>query len=157
MTAKITLIGPPQGLRIEKDIATFKLITGPASSTAPKGLPIFKATTYLVQCSQKQYRKARANEQDKSELIIEGYQEPRLDEQGKLYVAVVAVSVISKQAQAERKLAQIRDEVVKAEEAYEAACDRHGLESAQAKAALELMEKVKANLVKFLGSHPELQ
>lgn len=156
MSAKVNLVGQPQGLRIEKGLVTFKIITGPASSTAPKGLPLFKATTYVVQCSQKQYNKARASEQDKSELIIEGYQEPRTDENGKLYIAVVALSVMSKQSQAERKLAQIRDEVVKAEEAYEAACEQFGQASQQAEAALEFLEKVKANLLKFLSSHPEL-
>ncbi len=155
MSAKVNIIGQPQGLRIEKDIATFKIITGPASSTAPKGLPMFKAATYLVQCSQKQYRKARASEQDKSELIIEGYQEPRVDEGGKLYIAIVATSVLSKQSQTERKLVQIRDEVVKAEEAYEAACNQFGQDTPQAQSALELLEKVKANLVKFMSNHPE--
>jgi hypothetical protein len=156
MSAKVNIIGQPQGLRIEHDIATFKIITGPASSTAPKGLPMFRATTYIVQCSQKQYRKARANEQDKSELIIEGYQEPRTDESGKLYIAVVATSVLSKQSQTERKLVQIRDEVVKAEEAYEVACDQFGQDTPQAQSALGLLEKVKANLVKYMSNHPEL-
>ncbi len=35
MSAKVTLVGQPQGLRIEDGIVTFKLITGPASNTAP--------------------------------------------------------------------------------------------------------------------------
>jgi hypothetical protein len=156
MSVKVNLTGQPQGLRIEKDIATFKIVAGPASSTAPKGLPMFRAVTYVVQCSQKQYKKARASEQDKSELIIEGYQEPRVDESGKPYIAVVATSVLSKQTQNERKLTQIRDEVVKAEEAYEAACDQFGQASQPARAALELLEKVKANLLKFMSNHPEL-
>jgi hypothetical protein len=58
--------------------------------------------------------------------------------------------------QAERKLEQLREEVGKAEDAYNAACDRYGDDAPQARAAAEAFEKVKANLVKFLISHPEL-
>ncbi len=55
MSAKTNLIGSPQGLRPEKDGGvTFRIVTGPASNTAPKGLPLFKAATYLVQCSVRQ-------------------------------------------------------------------------------------------------------
>ena len=157
MSAKITLVGAPQGLRVEKELVTFRIITGPASSTAPKGLPLFKAVTYVVQCSARQYRKGRVDDRDNSDLIIEGYQEPRQDENGKPHIAVVATSLMSKRSQTERKLAQLRDETVKAEEAYEAACGEYGVDSAQANAALEQMEKVKANLVRFLGSHPEVR
>ncbi len=156
MSAKVNLVGHPQGLHIEKDIVTFKIITGPASNTAPKGLPLFKATTYIVQCTQKQYQKARAGAQDQSELIIEGYQEPRLDSNGKPYIAVVATSVLSRQTQNARKLTQIRDEVIKAEEAYDTACAQFGQDSPQAQTTLALLEKVKANLLKFLNNHPEL-
>jgi hypothetical protein len=148
MTAKITLIGQPQGLRIEKDIVTFRIITGPASNTAPKGLTLFKATAYVVQCAMRhdlrsKSNRGRASERDKSELVIEGYQEPRIGEDGKPYVAVVALSVAStpegcpvfalgkdkrKNLQAGRKLEQLREEVVKAEDAVvgynaNAACD----------------------------------
>ena len=157
MTAKLTLIGQPQGLRIEKDIVTFKIITGPASNTAPKGLTLFKATIYVVQCAQRQYNRGRASERDKSELVIEGYQEPRIGEDGKLYVAVVALSVASKNLQAARKLEQLNEEVGKAEDAYNAACDQYGDDTPQARAALEAFEKLKAGLVKFMESHPELK
>jgi len=156
MSAKITLVGSPQGLRTEESVVTFRIITGPASSTAPKGLPLFKAVTYVVQCTAKQFRKGHVDDRDRSELIIEGYQEPRLDENGKPYIAVIATSLASKRSQVERKLAQLRDETVKVEEVYEAACDERGVDSTEAQAALAQMEKVKANLVKFLGSHPEV-
>jgi hypothetical protein len=156
MSAKVNLSGQPQGIQIGSDIVTFKIVTGPASSTAPKGLPMFKAVTYVVQCSAKQFRKARANENDKTDLIMEGYQEPRLDANNKLYIALVATSIMSKQSQSERKLEQIREEVIKAEEAYDAACNQAGQDSPHARAALELLEKVKANLLQFLRSHPEL-
>jgi hypothetical protein len=49
MTAKINLIGQPPSLQFNKDsIVTFKIIAGPASSTGPTDLPLFKATTYVV-------------------------------------------------------------------------------------------------------------
>ena len=112
------MIGQPQNLHVEKDIATFKIVTGPASNSAPKGLDLFKPVTYLVQCSQRQLNRGRAGTEDHSELIIEGYLEPRLGPDGKLFIAVVGLSVASKQQQNERKLTQLRDEVTKAEEIY---------------------------------------
>ena len=157
MTAKVTLIGAPQSLRIEKDIVTFRVITGPASNTAPKGLTLFKATNYVVQCAIRQYNRGRVDERDKSELVIEGYQEPRIGEDGKPYIAVVALSVASKNLQAGRKLEQLREEVGKAEDAYNTVYGQYGDDTPQARAALEAFEKLKAGLVKFLESHPDLR
>ena len=156
MTAKITLIGQPQGLRIEKDVVTFRIITGPASNTAPKGLTLFKATNYVVQCAMRQYNRGRVNDHDKSELVIEGYQEPRIGEDGKPYIAVVALSVASKNLQAGRKLEQLREEVVKAEDAYNTVYGQYGDDTPQARAALEAFETLKVGLVKFMESHSEL-
>jgi hypothetical protein len=157
MSAKVTLIGQPQSLTVKDGIVSFKLLTGPASNSAPKGLQLFKAATYLVQCSERQFNRGRADASDKSELILEGYQEPRVDESGKPYIAVVALSVVSKQAQNTRKLEQLREETVKAEEAYDAACAQFGDESPQARATLEAFETVKAGLLKFMASHPEVK
>ena len=154
MTAKLTLIGQPQGLKVSNGIASFTITTGPASNTAPKGLTLFKSVTYRVECSERQFNRGRADAQDKSELILEGYLEPRLDEQGKLYVAMVALSVMSKQVQSARKLEQLRDETIKAEEVYEQACDQFGAESPQALAAADAFEKVKAGWLKFKAAHP---
>ena len=115
-------------------VATFRIVAGPASSTAPKGLPLFKATTYVVRCSQRQLNRGRAGDGDKSDLVIEGYQKPRVDENGKPYIAVIATSVASKNLQAGRKLEQLREDAGKAEDAYNAACDQYGEDSAQATA-----------------------
>jgi hypothetical protein len=109
-----------------------------------------------VQRSERQFNQGRADARDKSELIIEGYQEPRVDENGQPYIAVVALSVISKQAQNTRKLEQLREETVKAEEAYDAACEQFGDESPQAGAAGQAFEGEKAGLLKFMANHPEL-
>ena len=149
MTAKITLMGQPQQVQIRNGIVAFSIVTGPASNTAPKGLALFKAVTYRVECSERQYNRGRADVQDKSELILEGYLEPRIDEQGKSYIAVVALSVVSKQVQTTRKLEQLREETVKAEEAFEQACLQFGDESPQAQAAAETFEKVKTGWLKF--------
>ncbi len=154
MTAKLTLIGQPQGVKISNGIVSFSITTGPASNTAPKGLALFKSVTYRVECSERQFNRGRADAQDKSELILEGYLEPRLDEQGKLYVAMVALSVMSKQVQIVRKQEQLRDETIKAEEVYEQACDQFGAESPQALAAADAFEKVKAGWLKFKAAHP---
>ena len=155
MSAKITLIGQPQQLRIEKDLDTFKIITGPASNSAPKGLTLFKAVTYVVQCNKRQFERGRTDALDKSELIIEGYLEPRAGGDGQLSIAVVALAISSKQMQSQRKLTQLREETIKAEEAYEQACDQHGLDSPEARHAAEAFEKVKANLLKFMGNQPK--
>ncbi|CAG0981039.1 hypothetical protein ANRL4_01874 [Anaerolineae bacterium] len=149
MSAKITLIGQPQGVQVKNGIVSFTITTGPASSTAPKGLKLFKSVAYHVECSERQYHRGRADGHDKSELILEGYLEPRLDETGKLYVAVVALSVISKQVQHSRKVEQLREETIKAEEAYEQACEQFGVDSAQAQSAAEAFEKVKAGWLKL--------
>jgi single-stranded DNA-specific DHH superfamily exonuclease len=81
----------------------------------------------------------------------------RIGEDGKPYIAVVALSVASKNQQAARKLEQLNEEVGKAEDAYNAACDQYGDDTPQARAALEAFEKLKAGLVKFLENHPELK
>jgi hypothetical protein len=154
MTAKITLIGQPQGVQIKNGIVSFTITTGPASNTAPKGLNLFKSVTYHVECSERQYNRGHADGHDKSELILEGYLEPRVDEAGKLYVAVVALSVISKQVQSARKVEQLREETLTAEEAYEQACEQFGADSAQAQAAAEAFEKVKAGWLKLKAAQP---
>jgi hypothetical protein len=157
LIAKLTLIGQPQELAIVDGVATFRIVAGPASSTAPKGLPLFTATTYVVRCSQRQLNRGRAGDGDKSDLVIEGYQKPRVDENGKPYIAVIATAVASKNLQAGRKLEQLREDAGKAEDAYNAACDQYGEDSAQATAAFKAFEGVKANLIKFLSGHPELK
>ena len=69
----------------------------------------------------------------KSELVIEGYREPRVNQDGKPYVAVVATAVAGKNQPAGRKLEQIRKEVEKTEAAFDAACDEYGEDSRQAR------------------------
>lgn len=157
MSAKIILTGHPEDLQIKNGIVSFRIVAGPASSTAPKGLPLFKAVPYSVQCSERQYNRARAHAADHSDLIIEGYLEPRADERGKSYIAVIATSVVSQLAQNEKKLQQLRDQFAQAEEAYDAACASYGEDSPQAHAAQAQWTALKDGLLKFLDKHPEFQ
>ena len=97
MTAKITLIGQPQSLRIEKDIVTFRIITGPASNTAPKGLTLFKATTYVVQCAMRhdlrsKSNRGRASERDKSEALYTASSSKATRSRAHLHLPQVQVS-----------------------------------------------------------------
>ena len=78
MTAKLTLIGQPQHPQFKNGIVSFTITTGPASSTAPKGLTLFKSVTYRVECSERQFNRGRADAHDTSELILEGYGSPAL-------------------------------------------------------------------------------
>lgn len=155
MSAKISLVGQPQNLSIEHDLVTFKMVAGPTASNAPKGMTLFKPVTYVVQCNQRQFNRGRAGEADHSELIIEGYQEPRLAPDGKLYIVVVALAVTSQLLQRDRKLIQLREEVTKAEEAYAEACDTFGLNAPPAQAALANFERLKANLLKFMSNRTD--
>ncbi|MBN1922477.1 MAG: hypothetical protein JW892_14615 [Anaerolineae bacterium] len=157
MSAKITLVGHPEDLQISQSIVSFRIVTGPASNTAPKGLPLFKAATYTVQCNERQYNRGRAHADDKSDLIIEGYLEPRLDRNGEPFIAVVATTLNSILAQNEKKLQQLREQFVQAETAYEDACEAHGENSPNANMALEQWEATKASLLKYLEKHPEFK
>ncbi len=157
MSAKIILVGHPESLTIAQGIVTFRLFTGPASATAPKGLPLFKAAPYVIQCTERQYNRGRAHPNDHSDLVLEGYLEPRVDENGKPYVAVIATSVFSLLAQNERKLQQLRDQFVQAEAAHEAASEAHGEDSPQAQAALQQWEAAKSSFLRYLEKHPEFK
>ncbi len=157
MSAKITLVGHPEALQISQGIVSFRIVAGPASNTAPKGLPLFRATTYVVQCNERQYNRGRAHTNDSSDLVIEGYLEPRLDDRGNPTIAVVATAISSILAQSEKKLEQLREQFVQAENAYEAACAAHGENAPQALLALEQWEAMKQSLLRYLEKHPEFK
>ena len=89
MGAKIMLTGSPQNIQFneKKNTVFFTIITGPAVNHPPKGLKLFNPTKYLVECSQRQWNRGRFNDEDVTDLIIEGFQEPR-QVNGKLIIAV---------------------------------------------------------------------
>jgi len=157
MGAKIHLVGPAKDVRREDKIVSFRIVTGPAAKSPPRGLRLFGQVTYRVQCTRRQWRRARSSPDDNSDLIIEGYCEPRQDpETGKLYIAVVAMSVTTVRTQNERKLAQLTEELEKAKLAFaqakEAGASREELEPLAAR-----LVKAHESVQKFLEKHPELQ
>ena len=121
MGAKITLTGKARGMQRQNNIVSFRLVTGPTTKSPPRGLKLFGQVTYRVQCSHRQWNRVRASD-DNSDLLVEGYCEPRQDPAtGKLYIAVVAMSLRSMKKQNEQKLKQLSDELEKAKAAYQEA------------------------------------
>ncbi len=92
MSAKVQLVGRPQGLHFEGGTVSFTITTGPPAQNAPKGLPLYGEVTYTVRCTRRQHNQGRAGQDDHSDLVIEDYQEPRLDpDSGRPTIAVVAI------------------------------------------------------------------
>jgi hypothetical protein len=122
MGAKITLTGAAKGVQRQDNLISFRMVTGPATGSPPKGLELFGQVTYHVECSQRQWNRALASDDDDSDLIVEGYCEPRQDpDTGKLYIAIVAMSLRSMRKQNEQKLEQLSEELEKAKAAYQEA------------------------------------
>ena len=156
MGSKIILTGAAKDVRIKDQIVSFRLVTGPAVQHPPKGLKLFGQVSYQVQCVKKQWNKARYGPDDNSDLIIEGYLEPRVDEEtGKLYIAVVAMSVLSMRVQNERKLVQLTQAYEEALVAFKKAREEEVPEKElESKAAV--LVKAQESLDRFRERHPEL-
>lgn len=156
MGAKIVLSGQAKDIQKENGIVSFYVLTGPATKQPPRGLKLFGQTRYRVECTTRQWRRARRDANDHSELVVEGYLAPHQGEEtGSLYIAVVATSLQStlvlnclKLEQLEEVLQQTRDAF---KEAREAQASRRELEE---KAAAFV--KANESLAKFLQNHPEL-
>jgi len=156
MGAKITLTGTATGIQRQNTIVSFRLITGPATKTAPRGLELFGQVTYHVQCTQRQWKRAYASNDDHSELIVEGYCEPRHDPAtGKLFVAVVAMSLHSMRKQNEQKLEQLSDDLEKAKTAFQEA-KAGGASRQELEPLAERLVKAHESVERFLERHPEL-
>ncbi len=157
MGAKITLTGTVKGVQRQNNIVSFRLITGPSTKNPPKGLQLFGQVTYHVQCTQRQWNRARADGDDTSDLIVEGYCEPQQDPAtGKLYIAVVAMSLRSMRKQNEQKLEQLADELDKAKAAYQEAKDG-GTGRQELKSIAERLVRAHESVERFLERHPELK
>ena len=100
--------------------------------------------------------KAHPIPDDPSDLLVEGYQEPRRDpESDELYVAVVATAMQSTRPHNERRLAQLQEALEEAREGFRRASQEGGSKKAQqAKAAAFV--KASDRLKSFLERHPEL-
>jgi hypothetical protein len=160
MGAKLTLTGPAQKIQEGNTIVKFQIISGPAVKNPPKGLPLYGQVRYEVQCSARQWRKARVHDQDDSDLIVEGYIKPKVDDKGRPFVALVAMSVMSQMTVSKRKQQQLYDAMCQAEDAYIELFDRAEADpaaKARLEAASERLEQAKAGYLRFMERHPELQ
>jgi hypothetical protein len=156
MGAKITLIGAAKGVQRQNNLVSFHMVTGPATDSPPKGLKLFGQVTYCVQCTQRQWNRARAGDDDSSDLIVEGYCQPQQEPStGKLYIAVVALSLRSTRKQHQKKLQQLADELQSAKVVYQEA-KTGGATLRELEALAERLVKAHESVENFLERHPEL-
>ena len=156
MGAKIVLSG--QTVEIEKtaDYVSFTIQTGPATRRPPRGLDLYGSTRYRVTCTAQLWKQAHQLPDDPSDMLVEGYLEPRRDpERDELYIAVVATAMQSTLPHNRRRLEQLQAALDEAREAFRIASEGgDSKQVAQAKAAafVKANERVK----RFLERHPEL-
>ena len=157
MGAKITLTGAAKDILHYGRIISFRLVTGPATEDAPKGLELFGPVTYWVQCTQRQWNRAFWSPDDHSDLVIEGFQEPRRDPgRGKLSIAVVATSVTSQRKQNERKLAQAMQALDEVKAAFREAAKERGAPRVELEQEAEAFVEAQESVKRFGERHPEL-
>jgi len=156
MGAKVILTGAVRDVQCKGEIVSFRLVTGPATKNAPKGLKLFGPVTYQVQCTQRQWNRALWNPGDGSDLVIEGFVEPRRDpETGKLYIAVVAMSVTSQRKQDERKLQQLMQALDEARSEFREAKEREAPQAELEQKAAAFI-KAQEGVERFRERHAEL-
>jgi hypothetical protein len=156
MGAMIVLTGHAENIEEKDELVSFHVLTGPATRKPPRGLKLFDPVQYYVECTVLQWRHARRSADDESDLIVEGYIEPRQDpDTDQLYIAVVALSVQSVLAQQCQKLEQLTQALHEARDAYRQARESGAsVEELEEKAAAFVAANEKAR--KFLQKHPEL-
>jgi hypothetical protein len=156
MGAKITLTGQAKDIQKGERSVSFLIVTGPATQHPPRGLKLFGSTRYHVECTLRQWRRARHDPNDDSDLIVEGYQEPRRDpETGKLYIAVVAMAVQSTLTQNARKLEQLQAVLQETREAFKQAKEM-GASKDRLEEKAAAFVKANESVQSFLAKHPEL-
>lgn len=156
MGAKIVLSG--QTVEIEKttDHVSFTILTGPATRRPPRGLDLYGRTRYHVTCTTQLWDRAHQVPDDPSDMLVEGYLEPRRDpESDELYVAVVATAMQSTLPHNQRRLEQLQQALDDAREAFRRASQEGSSKQTQQSLAAAF---VKANdrVKRFLERHPEL-
>ena len=151
MGATLTIIGHPQRVRTadERQVA-FEIVAGPPNSTfAPKGMPVFGLVTYHILCQQRMWDRGHLDREDRSDVIVEGYLEPRFGEDGGLFIAVVATSLTTRLVQITRKAQQLLAEAVEADRVYRALCTQYSADSPVVKDAEAAMEKAREGLAHY--------
>ena len=107
-------------------------------------------------CTAQLWDKAHRIPDDPSDLLVEGYQEPRRElESDELYVAVVATAMQSTRPHNERRLAELEGALEEAREAFRRASQSGSsktVQQAKAAAFVKANDRVK----RFLERHPEL-
>lgn len=91
MSVRLILKGRAKNVRHDGDVVSFTL-TAKSSVDPPGGLERFGFVTYRVQCARRQWDKPFIS--GKADLVVEGYCEPRLGDDG-CYITVVACSLLS--------------------------------------------------------------
>ena len=155
MGAKIVLSG--QTVEIEKsaDYVSFTIQTGPATRRPPRGLDLYGSIRYRVTSTAQLWDQAHQVPDDPSDMLVEGYLEPRRDpESDQLYVAVVATAMQSTFPHNKRRLEKLQEELDEAREAFRLASGQGAskkVSQARAAAFVKANERVK----RFLERHPE--
>jgi len=157
MGAKVVLAGQPREIQKQDRVVSFTIVTGPATRHPPRGLKLFGPTRYRVECTDRQWSRARHDPSDDSDLIVEGYLQPQREpETGSLYVAVIATAMQSMMVQSTRKLQQLEQALEAAREAF-----KQGREADIPRAELEkkaaAFVKADESVQQFLEKHPALK
>jgi hypothetical protein len=122
----------------------FEIVAEPAAANPPKGMPVFGSTTYHVVCPQRMWNKGHVDNKDRSDVIVEGYLEPRVGENnGAAYIAVVATALTTELAESRRQTWQLLADAAKAETAYNALRSRYAEDETIVQEARARMEKLK--------------
>jgi hypothetical protein len=156
MGAKITLTGTAKQVEKGERSVSFCIVAGPETQHPPRGLRLFGQTHYQVECTLRQWRRARLDLQDESDLVIEGYLEPRREgDTGRLYVAVVATEMQSELLLSAQELERLQEALQQARQAFQEAKEtgaRQEMLEARASAFVQANECVDL----YLQRHPEL-
>ena len=156
MGAKIVLSGEAQNIHQEGQVVTFTIDTGPATRHPPPGLKLYGRTHYRIECAASQWEHAHTDRNEHSALIVEGYLEPRQDEETRqLYVAVAATVLQSALAHSQRRLRRLQQALNDAREAFKATRDA-GASQQEMEAKASALVQANQALTRFLERHPDL-
>jgi len=156
MGARIILTGRPRSVRSADCGVAFEIVAGPPNASTPRGMPVFRLTTYHVVCPQRMWDRGHLDRDDRSDVIVEGYLEPRVSEAGQPYVAVVATTLTTKLVDITRKARQLLAEATDAEKGYQALCSRYSEDAPVVQTARAEMEKIRTGLTRFCEANSEL-
>jgi hypothetical protein len=157
MGAKIVLTGQARDIQKSDQAISFTIVTGPATRRPPRGLRLFEPVHYRIECTARQWQRAREDPNDQSDLLVEGYIEPRRDpETGQLHIAVVATLLQSMAVQNRAKLQQLEQALQDARSAYQQARES-GMPRAELEARAAAFVQANASQNEFQERHPELR